>query len=182
MVIEKPVKRIWGKDLFIDSDNSINGAMRKLRRALHDNASEPRFIMAIPAKGYRFVALVRDAKRASARGTSAKAVRPTQIPFVGRERELSELHGGLEDAASGHGRLFLISGPPGVGETRLTTELAALAQAQAGGMTVLAGHCSAQEGAVPYLSFVEILESCVDRSASPDSVRSLMGEEGPEPA
>src|SRR5215467_13080651 len=37
--------------------------------------------------------------------------------FVGRERELAELRAGLEDTLAGHGRLFLISGEPGIGKT-----------------------------------------------------------------
>jgi DNA-binding winged helix-turn-helix (wHTH) protein len=46
---------IWGKNLFLDVDNAINSAVRKLRRALRDDPEAPRFVMTIPAKGYRFV-------------------------------------------------------------------------------------------------------------------------------
>jgi predicted ATPase len=41
---------------------------------------------------------------------------------VGRERELAELHAGLTDATAGHGHLFLPSGEPGIGKTRLADE------------------------------------------------------------
>lgn len=44
--------------------------------------------------------------------------------FVGREPELAEVIGGLEDALAGHGRLFLLIGEPGVGKSRLAEELA----------------------------------------------------------
>jgi predicted ATPase len=47
-------------------------------------------------------------------------------------------------------------------------------------MTVLAGHCSEHDEAVPYLPFVEILEGYVERISSPDVLRTLLGEEGPE--
>src|SRR5713101_7593292 len=53
-------ERIWGKDVFLDTDNSINTAVRKLRRALHDPADAPRFVAAVPAKGYRFIAPIRE--------------------------------------------------------------------------------------------------------------------------
>jgi adenylate cyclase len=52
------LERIWGKGVFIDGENAINTAVRKIRRALQDDADAPRFIVTIPAKGYRFVAPV----------------------------------------------------------------------------------------------------------------------------
>jgi TolB-like protein/DNA-binding winged helix-turn-helix (wHTH) protein/predicted Zn-dependent protease len=50
------LERIWGNGVFIDSENAINTAVRKIRRALNDDPATPRFIVTIPAKGYRFVA------------------------------------------------------------------------------------------------------------------------------
>ena len=52
------LERIWGKGVFIDSEHAINTAVRKIRRALNDDANAPRFIVTIPGKGYRFVAPV----------------------------------------------------------------------------------------------------------------------------
>jgi len=53
---EQMVERIWGKDVFLDTDNSINGAIRKIRQALRDDAEQPRFIQTITGRGYRFIA------------------------------------------------------------------------------------------------------------------------------
>jgi TolB-like protein/DNA-binding winged helix-turn-helix (wHTH) protein/predicted Zn-dependent protease len=53
---EEILERVWGKGVFIDSENAINTAVRKIRRGLHDDAESPRFIVTIPGKGYRFVA------------------------------------------------------------------------------------------------------------------------------
>jgi class 3 adenylate cyclase/tetratricopeptide (TPR) repeat protein len=50
------LESIWGKGVFIDSEHAINTAVRKVRRALNDDANAPRFIVTIPGKGYRFVA------------------------------------------------------------------------------------------------------------------------------
>jgi len=50
-------ERIWGKDFSIDSENAINTAVRKLRRALNDDAQEPRLIITVPSRGYRFDAV-----------------------------------------------------------------------------------------------------------------------------
>jgi TolB-like protein/DNA-binding winged helix-turn-helix (wHTH) protein/Tfp pilus assembly protein PilF len=52
------IERIWGREVFVDTDNSINAAIRKIRQVLKDDADEPRFIQTVPAKGYRFVAVV----------------------------------------------------------------------------------------------------------------------------
>src|SRR6516165_11518431 len=55
---EEILERIWGKGVFIDREHAINTAVRKVRRALNDDASAPRFIVTIPGKGYRFAAPV----------------------------------------------------------------------------------------------------------------------------
>jgi TolB-like protein/DNA-binding winged helix-turn-helix (wHTH) protein/Tfp pilus assembly protein PilF len=52
------LERIWGKDVFVDADNGINTAVRKIRLALKDDAETPRFLRTVPAKGYRFIAPV----------------------------------------------------------------------------------------------------------------------------
>ena len=53
---EQIVERVWGKDVFLDTDNSINGAIRKIRQALRDDAERPRFIQTFSGRGYRFIA------------------------------------------------------------------------------------------------------------------------------
>ncbi len=58
---EQIVERIWGKDVYLDTDNSINGAIRKVRQVLKDDPEQPRFIQTITGKGYRFIAPVVDA-------------------------------------------------------------------------------------------------------------------------
>jgi TolB-like protein/DNA-binding winged helix-turn-helix (wHTH) protein/Tfp pilus assembly protein PilF len=50
------VDRVWGKGVFLDTDNSIRGAIRKLRQVLKDNAETPRFIQTVTGRGYRFIA------------------------------------------------------------------------------------------------------------------------------
>ena len=99
--------------------------------------------------------------------------------MVGRERELASLLSGLDDAAARRGRLFLISGEPGVGKTRLADEVAAVADAKR--MALLVGHCSEHDEAVAYLPFVEILENFVDRASDADtSCARRWGTQAPE--
>ena len=53
---EKIVARVWGNDVFLDTDNSIRGAIRKVRQALKDDPESPRFIQTVTGRGYRFIA------------------------------------------------------------------------------------------------------------------------------
>jgi TolB-like protein/DNA-binding winged helix-turn-helix (wHTH) protein/Tfp pilus assembly protein PilF len=51
-------ERIWGKDVFVDQDNNINAAIRKLRHVLDDDPEQPTFIQTVTGRGYRFMASV----------------------------------------------------------------------------------------------------------------------------
>lgn len=69
---------LWGATVFVERDAAINTAMRKIRRALGDDAEHPRFVETVVGKGYRFVAALetRDANvkdsRAAGRAVSSK--------------------------------------------------------------------------------------------------------------
>ena len=47
---------LWSKDVFVDVEQGINTAVRKIRRALADDADEPRYLQTVVGRGYRFVA------------------------------------------------------------------------------------------------------------------------------
>jgi DNA-binding winged helix-turn-helix (wHTH) protein/tetratricopeptide (TPR) repeat protein len=55
---EEVRQRLWPEDTFVEFDNSLGVAVRKLREALRDNAEAPLFIETVPRRGYRFVAPV----------------------------------------------------------------------------------------------------------------------------
>lgn len=52
------VDALWGKEVFVDVENGVNTAIRKLRQALRDSPDAPTFIETVPGKGYRFIATV----------------------------------------------------------------------------------------------------------------------------
>jgi DNA-binding winged helix-turn-helix (wHTH) protein/tetratricopeptide (TPR) repeat protein len=53
------VARLWQSDLFIDTERNINNIVRKIRRALGDDAAKPRFLETVVGKGYRFIGSIR---------------------------------------------------------------------------------------------------------------------------
>src|SRR5271168_4389544 len=70
------IDRLWGKDVFVDTEHGINTAIRKIRQTLRDDPDEPRFILTVTGKGYRFVSPV---VRIS-RGNGAAAVVSNILP------------------------------------------------------------------------------------------------------
>jgi len=50
------IERLWGKNVFLNTDGSINAAIRKIRQALKDDPEEPRFLQTVTGRGYRFIA------------------------------------------------------------------------------------------------------------------------------
>src|SRR5580704_17531062 len=69
------VEKLWDSNIFVDTDHSINTAIRKLRYLLRDDSETPKYIETVTGMGYRFVAPVLD-KAETDRGaveTKAKA-------------------------------------------------------------------------------------------------------------
>ena len=67
---------VWTNETFVEFDASLNAAITKVRRALGDSASAPRFIETVPKRGYRFLADVQGLPPApgAASGSSAVAL------------------------------------------------------------------------------------------------------------
>ncbi len=55
---EEMRRQLWGGDTFVDFDHSLNTAINRIRDALNDSASQPRYVETVPGKGYRFIAPV----------------------------------------------------------------------------------------------------------------------------
>jgi len=62
---EQIIERVWGRDVFLDTDNSINGAIRKIRQALRDDPEDPQFIQTVTGCGYRFIAPIAEPEAGS---------------------------------------------------------------------------------------------------------------------
>jgi DNA-binding winged helix-turn-helix (wHTH) protein/tetratricopeptide (TPR) repeat protein len=55
---EEVRQRLWPENTFVEFDNSLGVAIRKVRDALNDDAEAPRYVETLPRRGYRFVAPV----------------------------------------------------------------------------------------------------------------------------
>jgi TolB-like protein/DNA-binding winged helix-turn-helix (wHTH) protein len=72
------IERLWGKDVFVDTEHGINTAIHKIRQALRDDPERPRFVQTVTGRGYRFVA--------GENGNKRPAV-PAETPTAIAERE-----------------------------------------------------------------------------------------------
>jgi TolB-like protein/DNA-binding winged helix-turn-helix (wHTH) protein/Flp pilus assembly protein TadD len=51
-------QRVWPSNVYVDFDQGLNNAIKKVREALGDSADSPRFVETVARHGYRFVATV----------------------------------------------------------------------------------------------------------------------------
>ena len=59
MVTREDVRnKLWPSDTFVEFDRALNTAVNKIREALGDSASSPRFVETLARRGYRFIAPV----------------------------------------------------------------------------------------------------------------------------
>lgn len=59
---EELQKELWPADTFVDFEHSLNAAIKRLRGALNDSANAPRYVETIAGRGYRFIAVLDDAR------------------------------------------------------------------------------------------------------------------------
>ncbi len=180
---EEIQEHIWGTSRFLDFEDSLNQAVRKLREALRDSATSPRFLETIPRRGYRFLMPVDGKLQLASSAVAGTTVKPVSTAAalgitVGRRRELSELRGVLQATKQHGGRLFCVSGEPGIGKTTLVeTFLAGLVPGF--DCHVARGRCSeCLSGAEAYLPILEGLESLMC-GASAEIIRNLLFEVAP---
>ncbi len=83
---------LWPSDTFVDFDHSLTTAINKVREALGDSASNPRYVETLARRGYRFIAPVQNdglgvslgetaSGEAAANGSGASPAKtPTRTP------------------------------------------------------------------------------------------------------
>jgi len=72
---------LWPSDTFVDFDHSLNTAINKVREALGDSATSPRYVETLARRGYRFIAPVEsNGLAAAAPSAASEAVAPEPPP------------------------------------------------------------------------------------------------------
>ncbi len=115
-------QRLWPEGTFVDFDHGLNTAINKIREALGDSASNPRFVETLARRGYRFIAPVEVLNGSSPAedktATASKAAEPAipsrnepgpaaSAPSGSRQRETSAVASAVE--SSGKSRRLLAS-------------------------------------------------------------------------
>jgi DNA-binding winged helix-turn-helix (wHTH) protein/tetratricopeptide (TPR) repeat protein len=163
-------QRVVSKDELLDavwpgqvvSESVLPKCVATARRAVGDARARPKVIQTVHGRGYRFVAAVHPPAAAHAPEPAASAApdQPVyQSPFVGRERAMERLRQGLDAAFSGHGRVVLLTGEPGIGKSRTAEEIVAVGRQRHG--LVLVGRAYEGEGAPAFWPWIAILRACV---------------------
>ena len=70
-------RRLWPEGTFVDYEHSLNAAIKRLRTALGENASQPQFVETVPRRGYRLIAAFQD---------PGVAPQPTRVAVSPRRR------------------------------------------------------------------------------------------------
>ncbi len=91
MLVERPGEiitrdevrqRLWANNTFVEFDNSLGVAIRKVRDSLDDDADAPRYLETIPQRGYRFLAPVTVVVPESLTPAKPLSETPTTAPIV----------------------------------------------------------------------------------------------------
>lgn len=163
---DEVLAEVWPR--VVVSEGAISASLRDLRRALGDDAREPRFIATAHRIGYRFIAEVTGHAVPPGAATPDALRGPEILPapdaFVGRAAERALLKAAYERAAAGQRQVVFVTGEAGIGKSRLVDAFLAAVEADSppsddadtGRALVGHGQCIDHYGAgEPYLPILE---------------------------
>ncbi|HKS76620.1 MAG TPA: winged helix-turn-helix domain-containing protein [Terriglobales bacterium] len=82
---EELQKGLWPDETFVDFEQGINAAVKRLRVALEDSADQPRFVETLPRRGYRFIAHIENGAQPASSSTQESQLGSTLAAAVSQE-------------------------------------------------------------------------------------------------
>lgn len=98
---ERIAKTLWGDDVFVDVEQGINTAVRKIRVALQDDSTYPKYLQTVVGRGYRFVARIREERYDNLGADAVESADGELVGADGRPAVSGEPHGQAFAAAVG---------------------------------------------------------------------------------
>ena len=195
VLVERPGQLVL-KDQLLDevwpdthvADGVLKVCMAKIRRALGDSATAPRFIETVHRRGYRFVGKVTATQMAEApapRGECGEArsrsllawpagglpAGQAPVGLVGRSGELELLEERLARALRGERQVVFVTGEAGAGKTALVEHfVAGIARRQT--LAITGSQCLEQFGAAE--AYMPVLEAVGRLVREDGAARSLL--------
>jgi predicted ATP-dependent serine protease len=123
-----------------------------------------------PVAGYRLMGIRQD-----------HPVKRTESNLVGRRREMSTIEGLLDGVIDGRGAVVGLVGSAGIGKSRLTREVSAIAASH--GVEVFTAFCESHTSQIPFHVVAHLLRAatrvdCLDAQTARESLRELASDAG----
>lgn len=138
---EELIREVWPS--VVVSEPALTQAILTVRKALGDEANDPKIVKTVRGRGYRFAE------------TTTLAEPHRRSAFVGRVSELAHVEQAIADARAGRGRVVLVVGEQGIGKTALVREMASRLEGDRT-VHVLCGHAFGGAGAPPLWPWIQI--------------------------
>jgi cholera toxin transcriptional activator len=94
---EEISRKLWPDGTFVDYEHGVNSAVNRLREALGDKASNPRFVETLARRGYRFLAPVERIALESDASTVVQVSEKPQAPADAKTGFLDQVLAAPED-------------------------------------------------------------------------------------
>jgi predicted ATPase len=157
------------------TEGSLTRAVSFARAALGESERDGKVIKTVRGRGYGIgVPVIVESPPGD-----EPAGPPPAGDFLCRDKELALARDALHEVLRGRGQLLLLVGDPGIGKTRLATELADIARAR--GARAFWGRCHPGEGGRAFWPWIQILRGCVAECGA-DSTYASLGEAAAEVA